>query len=188
MKKRVIKFHYNSPVVLSFALIALAVLALDFFTGGWTTLKLFSVYRSSMRDAFTYPRFVLHVLGHGGYSHYIGNMMMILVVGPPLEERYGSRNLFWAIFMTALVSGLFHWLVFPNTVLLGASGIVFMMIVMSSLAGMKDGCIPITLVLVAVLYLGGEIVDGFVLKDNVSQLTHVLGGVCGAIMGLGMRN
>lgn len=187
MRKSVIKFQYNSPVVLSFALVSLAVLALDYVSGSWTTLKLFSVYRCSMRDVFAYPRFVLHVLGHAGYAHYIGNMMMILVVGPPLEERYGSRNLFWAIFMTALVSGLFHWLVFPGTALLGASGIVFMMIVMSSLAGMKDGCIPITLVLVGVLYLGGEIVDGFVLKDNVSQLTHVLGGVCGAIMGMGMR-
>jgi len=187
MKKRVIKFHYNSPVVLSFALISLGVLALDYFTDSYTTLRFFSVYRSSLRDIYSYPRFVLHVLGHAGYSHYIANMMMILVVGPPLEERYGSRNLFWAIFMTALVSGLFHWLAFPGTALMGASGIVFMMIVMSSLAGMKDGCIPITLVLVAVLYLGGEVVDGFMLRDNVSQLTHVLGGICGAILGMNMR-
>lgn len=187
MKKRVIKFHYNSPVVLSFALISLAALVLSFFTDGWTNMKLFSVYRSSLRDFFSYPRFVLHVLGHTDYSHFIGNMMMILVVGPPLEERYGSRRLFWAIFMTALVSGLFHWLAFPGIMLLGASGIVFMMIVMSSLSGMKDGCIPITLILVGVLYLGGEIIGGFVLKDNVSQLTHVLGGICGAILGMNMR-
>jgi len=187
MKKRIIKFHYNSPVVLSFALISLCVLMLDFFSSGWTTAKLFSVYRSSLRDVFSYPRFVLHVLGHADYSHYINNMMMILVVGPPLEERYGSRGLFWAIFMTALVSGMFHWLVFPGVMLLGASGIVFMMIVMSSLSGMKDGCIPITLILVGVLYLGGEIIGGFVLKDNISQITHVIGGVCGAILGMGMR-
>ena len=66
-------------------------------------------------------------------------MMMILVVGPPLEEKYGSRPLFWAIFLTALVSGMVHWLFFPGTALLGASGIVFMMIVMSSLSGMKNG-------------------------------------------------
>ena len=179
--KRLVRLQYNSPVVLTFALLSLAALLLDKFTGGWTTVKLFSVYRSPLTDILTYPRFVLHVLGHSGYSHYIGNMMMILVVGPPLEEKYGSRSLFWAIFLTALVSGLVQWLFFPGTALLGASGIVFMMIVMSSLAGMKDGYIPITLILVLVLYLGGEIVDGVVLSDNVSQLTHIIGGICGAV-------
>lgn len=112
---------------------------------------------------------------------------MILVVGPPLEEKYGSKNLFWAIFLTALVSGLVQWLFFPGTALLGASGIVFMMIVMSSLSGMKDGCIPITLVLVLILYIGGEIVNGLLQQDNISQLTHIVGGVCGAVLGLNMR-
>ena len=71
--------------------------------------------------------------------------------------------------------------------MLGASGIVFMMIVMSSLAGMKNGCIPITLILVLVLYIGGEIVDGVMLKDNISQLSHIVGGVCGAFLGISMR-
>ena len=168
-------------------ILSLAALALDRVTGGWTTQHLFSVYRCSLADTLAYPRFVLHVLGHSSYSHYIGNMMMILVVGPPLEEKYGSRSLFWAIFLTALVSGLVQWLFFPNIALLGASGIAFMMIVMSSLSGMKDGYIPITLILVMVLYIGGEIVDGVVLSDNVSQLTHIIGGICGAVLGLSMR-
>ena len=185
--RRSIRLQYNSPVVLTFALAALGALALDQVTGGWTTVHLFSVYRSSLADLLTYPRFILHVLGHGGYAHYIGNMMMILVVGPPLEEKYGGHNLFWAIFLTALVSGLVQWLFFPGAALMGASGIVFMMIVMSSLAGMRDGAIPITLILVLILYVGGEIVDGVVLSDNVSQLTHIIGGICGAFLGLSMR-
>ena len=104
-----------------------------------------------------------------------------------LAAKYGSRALFWAIFLTALVSGMVHWLFFPGTALMGASGIVFMMIAMSSLSGMKDGCIPITLILVLLLYVGGEIVDGVVLSDNVSQLTHIIGGLCGAFLGLSMR-
>jgi len=52
---------------------------------------------------------------------------------------------------------------------------------------MRDGCIPITLILVLILYLGSEIVDGVMLKDNVSQLTHIIGGVCGAVLGLRRR-
>lgn len=185
--RRLFRLQYNSPVVLTFALISLGALWLGKLTDGWTTTYLFSVWHSSLADILTYPRFILHVLGHSDYSHYIANMMMILVVGPSLEEKYGSRNLLSAIVITALVSGLVHWFLFPGTMLLGASGIVFMMIVMASLAGMRDGYIPITLILVLVLYLGNEIVDGVVLSDNVSQLTHIIGGVCGAVLGLRRR-
>ena len=185
--KRLFRLQYNAPVTLTFALVSLAALILGKVTDGWTTTYLFSVWHSSLADILTYPRFILHVLGHTDYSHYIGNMMMILVVGPGLEEKSGSRNLLSAKIITALVSGLVHWFLFPGTMLLGASGIVFMMIVMASLAGMRDGCIPITLILVLVLYLGNEIVDGVVLSDNVSQLTHIIGGVCGAVLGLRRR-
>ena len=80
--KRMVRLQYNSPVVLTFALAALGALLLGKVTGGRTNALLFCVYRSSLTDLFTYPRFVLHVLGHSSYSHYIGNMMMILVVGP----------------------------------------------------------------------------------------------------------
>ena len=170
MKKHVVKIQYNSPVVLSFAILSFVALILGQLTDGWTTIKLFSVYRSSAKDLLTYPRFFLHVLGHSGYSHYIGNIMMMLVIGPALEERYGSRNLFWAIFITALVSGMIKWIFFPSTALLGASGIVFMMIVMSSLADMKNGCIPLTLILVLILYIGGEIVDGVTLQDKSQKM------------------
>ena len=185
--KRLFRLQYNAPVTLTFALVSLAALILGKVTDGWTTTYLFSVWHSSLSDILTYPRFILHVLGHTDYSHYIGNMMMILVVGPGLEEKYGSRNLLSAIIITALVSGLVHWFLFPGTMLLGASGIVFMMIVMASLAGMRDGCIPITLILVLVLYLGNEIVDGVMLSDNISQLTHIIGGICGAVLGLRRR-
>lgn len=187
MKRVSMRLQYNSPVVLTFALLSLAALIAGGLTDGWTTRQLFSVYHCALNDALAYIRFIFHVLGHSNYSHYINNMMMILVVGPPLEEKYGSRSLFWAIFLTALISGMVQWLFFPNVALLGASGIAFMMIVMSSLSGMRDGYIPITLILVMVLYVGGEIVDGVVLSDNVSQLTHIIGGLCGAFLGLSMR-
>lgn len=182
MNKRVVKIQYNSPVVLTFALLSLAALILGKLTGGWTTVKLFSVYRSSPTDLLTYPRFVLHVLGHSSYSHYIGNIMMILVIGPALEERYGSKPLFWAIFITALVSGMVQWLFFPSTALLGASGIVFMLIMLASLSGFSGG-IPVTMLLVAALYLGQQVHDILLVRDNVANFMHIVGGVCGTVFG-----
>lgn len=185
MKK--LRIQYNSPVVLSFALLSLLALLLGRLTGGWTTRALFSVYRAPLTDPLTYVRMVGHVLGHSGYAHYMGNMTLLLVVGPPLEEKYGSRRLLGCILFTALASGLVQFIFFPGTALLGASGIVFMMIVLSSLAGMREGTIPLTLILVVLIYLGGEIVDAVTVRDNVSQLTHIVGGLCGAGLGFAMK-
>lgn len=185
MKK--LHIQYNSPVVLSFALLSLAALLLGRLTGGWTTHTLFCVYRAPLTDPFTYIRMVGHVLGHAGYAHYISNMTLLLVIGPPLEEKYGSGRLLGCILFTALVSGLVQFLFFPGSALLGASGIVFMMIVLSSLAGMREGAIPLTLILVVFIYLGGEVVDAVTLQDNVSHLTHILGGLCGAGLGFAMK-
>ena len=181
------RIHYNAPVILTFALLSLGVLVVGALTGGWTTSRFFCIYRAPLSDPLTYVRMVGHVLGHGDYAHYLGNMMLLLVVGPPLEEKYGSRKLLFCILVTALVSGLVQFVLFPGTALLGASGIVFMMIVLSSLAGMKEGSIPLTLILVVILYLGGEVIDALTVRDSVSQLTHIVGGACGAALGFGMK-
>ena len=177
------KFQYNSPVVISFFLISFAALVLGWLSNNWTTASLFSVYRSSFRNPFTYIRLISHVLGHADLEHFFGNMLMFLVIGPPLEERYGSRVLLTGILLTALVSGLLQTVLFPNSALLGASGIVFMLIMLSSLSGMEDGGIPVTLILVAVLYLGRELYSILFVKDDVANLMHIIGGICGTTYG-----
>lgn len=180
------RIQYNAPVVLNFSLLALLALVLGKLTGGRSTARLFCVYRSSLGDPLTYPRFFLHVLGHSGWAHYSNNILLMLVIGPQLEERYGSRQLLISIAVTAFVTGLVQWLFFPGTALMGASGIVFMMILMASMGGGRSGGIPLTLILVAVFYIGGEIAAALTVADNISQLAHVIGGICGAVLGYAM--
>lgn len=187
MKRRTISFQYNAPVTLSFFFLALAALLLDRATGGWTTLHLFSVYRAPVADPLFFVRLFCHVLGHTGWEHFIGNMLLLLVVGPPLEERYGSRTLLLGIALTAVVSGVLQCVLFPGSALLGASGIVFMMIMLSSLAGSRGGCIPLTLLLVAALYLGQQVYDILFVSDNVANFMHIVGGVCGTVFGFIVR-
>lgn len=186
MKRPTLKISYNAPVSLTFALLALIALILHGVTDGWTTSHLFSVYRSSLADPLTWVRFFGHVLGHSGYAHYISNIVLILVLGPNLEDRFGSWNTLWAIVVTALISGLVQFIFFPGTALLGASGIVFMMILLSSFGGVRNGTIPTTLILVAIFYLGGELWDAIFANDNVSQLTHIIGGICGTVLGFAL--
>ncbi len=185
--KRRIVIRFNAPVILSFALLSLLTLVLGNLTNGATTYRYFSVYRSSLSDPLTYIRFFGHVLGHAGYDHYMGNMLLLLLVGPGIEEKYGHRTTALCIAVTALVTGLVQFIFFPATALLGASGIVFMMIVLSSFTEMGKEGIPITLILVVVFYLGGELMDGLTALDNVSQLTHIVGGICGLVFGFTIK-
>lgn len=177
------KLHYNSPVVLTFFFLSLAALFLNWLTKGWTNRYLFSVYRSPVTPLF-FVRLFGHVLGHSGYAHFSGNMVLFLVMGPPMEEKYGSRTLLTGILLTALISGILQCLLFPGAALLGASGIVFMLILLSSLAGMKAGTVPLTLILVAAIYLGQEICSALVVRDNVAHFMHLVGGLCGAGFGI----
>ncbi len=180
------RIRYNAPAILTFALLSLLTLPLGLLTGGWTTRNLFSVYRCSLLDPLAYLRFFGHVLGHSGLNHYVSNMLLLLLVGPALEEKYGSRTLVGCIAATALATGLVEFILFPGSALLGASGVVFMMIVLSSFTHTQRGTVPLTLILVVVLYLGGELVAGLTSVDNVSQLAHIVGGVCGMAFGFAL--
>lgn len=181
------KLQYNAPVILTFAILSATALFLDTLTGGITTQKLFSVYRSSPLDPLSYVRLFLHVLGHANFSHYAGNMLMILILGPMVEERYGSANMLFLIAVTAATTGILHCVLSSDAALLGASGIVFMLIFLASLAGMQKNRIPLTLVLVAAIYFGQEIYNGLFSADDISQLTHIVGGCCGVILGILLR-
>ncbi len=175
------KLSYNSPVILTFAAICLVVLVLHYLTKGYTTQLLF-VCRgrggSSLLNPLTYLRVFSYVFGHSGFSHFAGNMTMLLLVGPVVEERYGSWNTAVMMVVTALAGGILNMLLF-NTGILGASGIVFMLIILCAFTNMKKGEIPLTLVLIAVIYLGQEVYSGLFVNDNVSHFGHLCGGVSG---------
>lgn len=177
------KLQYNSPVVLTFAAVSLGALVLNGFTHGVSNSLLFSVYRSGLKDPFTYIRLFLHVLGHVDLSHYVSNMMMFLLLGPIVEEKYGSGNLALLIAVTAVITGIVNMMLFRDSALLGASGVVFCLVVLASMTSFSSGRIPLTMVLVMVLYLGQEIYSGLFTRDNISQLTHIIGGVIGCVYG-----
>ena len=181
------KLQFNAPVILGFFFVSLLSLVLGFLTSGASTTAAFSVYRASLLDPLAYVRFFGHIFGHANLTHFSSNMLLLLVVGPPLEKLYGSKTLALGIMAAALITGILQFVFFPHTILLGASGIVFMLIMLSSFSGAKTGQIPVTLILVALIYLGQEVYSIFFIRDNVANLIHIVGGICGIGMGLQLR-
>lgn len=175
--------RYNAPTTLTFTFICAVVLLLNtVFPGlssGWFSVPGRGGFDSqSFRD---YVRLFSHIFGHADINHFLSNFSFILLLGPILEATYGSGGMAIMTVITALVTGVLNILLFP-TGLMGASGIVFMMILLSSFTNFNKGEIPLTFILIMLLYLGREVFNAFA-DNNISEFGHIIGGLCGSIFG-----
>lgn len=185
--KKKVKLSFNAPAILSFVAICVVVQIVNLLTNGASNRTVFSVYQSSLLNPLTYVRCICHVFGHADWNHLIGNMMYILILGPMIEEKYGTSNTIFVMVATALVTGIINMVFFPGVRLLGASGIVFAFILIASITTREDYTIPVTFILVALLYIGQQVYEGIFQKDNISQMAHIAGGVVGSVLGFIMQ-
>ncbi|MDR2151106.1 MAG: rhomboid family intramembrane serine protease [Spirochaetaceae bacterium] len=182
------RIKYNAPVVLTFAFISAVVLIINQTVMNTLIESWFAVPgrgHFQFKSIHSWVTLVSHAIGHSGWEHLIGNFSLILLIGPILEERYGSTRLFFMMFVTALVTGVLNTFFF-DTGLLGASGIVFMMILLASFTNFGKGEIPLTFILILALYLGQEIFNAFG-NDDISQFGHIIGGLCGSFFGFSRK-
>ena len=169
---------YNAKFTLSFCLLALIMLFVNMITGGVAN-NVFSLSPNlSMWGAY---RLVSYIFCHANVQHLIGNFLFLLLLGPILEEKYGAKLLTIMTLITAVTTGLVN-AAFFNDSIVGASGIVFMFIVLSSIVNVKQKEIPLTFIFIVIIYIGGELFNGFN-NDNISQFGHILGGICGGGLG-----
>jgi membrane associated rhomboid family serine protease len=171
---------FNAPVTLLFAISCTMIFFLDKTTFGGL-MPLFTAHPHMDGSPLSIISLVSHCLGHASMDHLLGNLTFILLLGAIIEEKYGSQRLFMMIVVTALVTGLINLSVFKMA-LLGASGIVFMMILLVSFTNVKAGQIPVTFILVAMLFLGKEILKSSE-ANNIAESAHIIGGICGAFFG-----
>lgn len=176
------KIRYNAPVSLTFSLLSFAALILAFITANASNDLVFSLPGTMVwANPLAWLRLFTHPLGHAGWEHLFGNISFILLLGPILEEKYSSPSVLLMIIITTLVTSVLNILLF-NTGLLGASGIVFMFILLASFTNMKSGEIPLTFIAIVTLYLVREVISAFQ-QDSISQFAHIIGGSCGSIFG-----
>jgi GlpG protein len=174
-----LRITYNAPVVLTFALAAVIAFIVQQAVGD--SVRSWFVAWPHLVDKRSYVGLFSHILGHASWEHLLGNFMLILLIGPILEERHGSFGLLAMILVTALCTGL-ATLAFSSAPVMGASGVVFMMILLASMANVRGGEIPLTFIAVAIIYMGGELVRSFH-ADGISHMAHLVGGAVGATFG-----
>lgn len=58
---------------------------------------------------------------------------------------------------------------------------------LASFTDFREGEIPITFILVAAIFIGQQVYEGIAVQNNISNITHIVGGIVGAIIGYGLN-
>lgn len=182
-----LRITFNAPVVLGFVFLSFFAMIANRITMGFSNRLLFMTYHSSLLSPLTYLRFFTHVLGHSGWAHFIGNASYLLLLGPMLEQKHGSAKILEIILITALMTGVVNYFLFWNVALCGASGVVFAFILLTSFTEFREGEIPLSVILVALIFIGQQVYEGLAVHNNVSNLSHVIGGLVGGVIGYALN-
>ena len=186
---RKIRVTYNAPVTLTFVVICTVIMLLDSYVfDRHLAAALFIIpggkYSSHPFDwkaPLDYFRLFSHVFGHADWQHLISNMSLVILLGPIIESRYGSRVLALVITITAFVTGVINACLITHPEM-GASDVVFMMIMLASFTSFAKNEIPLSFILVFILYIGGQLFNFDTLQHNgISVAAHIAGGLCGSL-------
>ncbi len=176
------KVSYNAPFVLTFTFACVLFFGLDLALGGYLRERYLSILPGlPPGHPLTWLRLAAHIFGHAHLQHLVYNLSIILLIGPILEEKYGAGMLVFMTLVTALSTGLVTLFLLPKG-LMGASGLVFALILLGSFVNVKSGTIPLTFILVSILFLGNEFFRAGS-GDGIARFAHITGGVCGALCG-----
>lgn len=174
------KITFNAPFTIYFALVAFLTLLIARGNNDFNDAIVLNG-TVQLTNWKWFVGLISYPLAHANFQHLLGNFSIILLLGPILENKYGWKRLLTFSLITCLLTAILH-IAFWDIGLLGASGIAFMFIILSSLLHIKGNEIPITFILVTLLYLGQEVLASFQ-DDKISHFAHIAGGLTGIYFG-----
>ena len=94
---------------------------------GRDILEAFMFQPSRFGELISFPTLITSMFLHADPFHLIGNVLILYLIGLPLEERIGSKN--WGIiyFSTGFIATMMFYMFHPTSTsfLLGASGAIY---------------------------------------------------------------
>ena len=197
-KKKSNRLVFNSPAAIIFSLISILVFALDFFIAKGKLLSfLFTcpgnkncIISFSVSNPLDYIRLFTRVFASESFSALLVNILFILILSPLMEERFGSVIVTLMMTFSALISGVIN-LVFSSLPAEGAGPLVFLLIALSALSSLTKKDIPLSWILVFVLYIVlrisrnmGLVKDYGFIQANMRTIADLAGGITGSIFAL----
>lgn len=186
--KSKISILYDAPVTVTFALIVIFVFLVDgaIFKGELSSKYLLAPTAVNGENPFSfkaplsYVQMLFHVVASVEQTTLLSNVIIILLLGPFLEEKYGSVIIGLMMVLSALLSGVLN----ASFCLAGTSGadsIVFMFVLLNSYLSVSKKKIPLSAVIVLILFISGEF---FAKNPNgfIGILVNIAGGLCGSLL------
>lgn len=181
-----LKVAYDAPVTLTFVIICVLLLLLNNFVIKNGALERLLASPTSqagalpfvVQEPLSYLRLLLYIFGSGATVEYITNLLIILMLGPAMEERYGSVIIGIMIFVSALFSGVLN-ASFCNESLVGAVPVVCMMTFLTAFVSFSNKTVPMTFLATIVAFGYLAINSGL---GAVRFIICVAGGLCGSLL------
>ena len=186
-KKISLKFSYDAPVTITFSLVCIIVFLLDKFVFknylGTNILcsptAASGVLPFNFGEVLSYPRLILYVFSSTSVSLLLTNLIFIILLGPSMEERYGSVVIGIMIAVSSLFSGVLT-ACFCKESLTGSAPIVFMMIFLSAFMSFSKKKLPMSFIMIIGMFIAVEILNKGA-NGVVGVLINMAGGLCGSL-------
>jgi membrane associated rhomboid family serine protease len=124
---------------------------------------------------------ITHIFGHSSWKHFLNNVVFIAMIGPSVEDKYGTVYLMFMTLITSLITGICTSIVGCNSY--GMSTIVYMYVILNTFQSDKGG-IPFTSIILLLAYVLPEVIKVFSANDLIGHREHVLGAICGLLFGI----
>lgn len=202
MAKKKLSVSYDAPITLSFIFISTILFVLNKYVFkdllAQKALICFGTAGNASFDyssPLSYIRIIAHIFYAASWNQLLTNATFILLLGPVLEERYGSIVIGLTFFLSSLVSGVLA--TFSTTTLSGPSGIIFMLILLNTITSLEKKNLSLSSILIFVLYAAFTLYEGFqnnasmfsgnpfiiFCKSNISTLMNLIAGLVGSLAG-----
>lgn len=199
-KKNSFGIKYDSPVILTFAIASFIVFALDFFVFKKDFIKEFFVCHASKvfgdYEAFNfkafpdYPKMIFHELGSTSWHSLLTGILIIMILGPSVEEKFGSVFTGLMIFMTSLISGILTATISHYT-LTGSTGVIFTFMILSLITDISKKSFSLSAFFIFVVFIAIQLLESgneeknFILfmQKNTGLFIEMIGGICGSLFG-----
>ena len=167
-----------APLTFTFAIVSLLALLANILMDG-RLHAMFNAYFTAFTDPYMYARLLSKAFMHADLLHYMRNFSAILILGPIVERRYGSPRLLLMMAATSFITGFIHVSFTRDVMLMGASGVTYMLIILACFVNVRRRRVPLAALVVGLFYLATEFWNALTLNDNIAHLSHAIAVLCG---------
>lgn len=189
MAKSKIPVSYDAPVTLTFVLASIVFFLLSsyvpFFKDNLSGWILISPTKAgdlifNVKSPLSYIRMIFYVFGSTeNQLTFFSSLIFILLLGPAMEERYGSVIIGIMMGISTLFSGVLNTC-FCDNGLTGCTCIVFMMIFLNAFLSMQKKKIPASFIVLFILFIVRGLMENNP-NGSVGIIINICGGLCGSL-------